>query len=217
MAVKTAPDIRERELFAQGIWPVAGVDEAGRGPLAGPVVACAVVLPPGSVIEGVYDSKKINPPRRAELAGKIKSAALAYAFGIIEPREIDRVNILQAAMKAMEDAVYAVQSFLGEPLRYVLVDGNRLPALPCPAEYLIKGDHRCHIIAAASILAKEARDTIMRDIHRLYPQYGFDEHKGYPTSAHFDALKRYGPCPEHRMTFRGVNNSELIVRSKENE
>jgi len=206
--IKTAPNTREAELYTQGIWPFAGVDEAGRGPLAGPVVACAVVLPPGCIIEGVYDSKKINPARRTELAAVIKSSALAYGFGLVEPQEIDRINILQAAMKAMEEAVIAAQSFLGEPLRYILVDGNRSPRLPCPTESIVKGDSHCHLIAAASILAKETRDTIMRDLHLLYPQYGFAEHKGYPTAAHFRALAEYGPCPAHRITFKGVGNKD---------
>jgi ribonuclease HII len=201
---KTAPDTLETELYARGIWPIAGIDEAGRGPLAGPVVACAVILPPGLVIEGVYDSKKINPAKRAELAERIKACALAYAFGVVEPAEIDRINILQAAMKAMGEAFYAAQSFLGKPLRYILVDGNRLPKLPCDGKAVVKGDNRCHVIAAASILAKEARDTIMRDLHRVYPEYGFADHKGYPTFAHMEALAKYGPCREHRKTFKGV-------------
>ena len=218
--MKTAPSTRENELFAQGIFPIAGVDEAGRGPLAGPVVSCAVVLPPHCVIEGVYDSKKISPKRRAELAEKIKASALAYAFGVVEAEEIDRINILQAVLRAMREAVIAVQNVLNnsvnnsmsdfannstnKTLQYVLVDGNFLPDLPYPAECIIRGDAHCHLIAAASILAKEARDEIMRNLHKLYPVYGFDVHKGYGTAKHLAALAQYGACPAHRFSFKGV-------------
>ena len=201
---KTASATCEEALYDQHIFPIAGVDEAGRGPLAGPVVACAVVLPPGLVIEGVRDSKKIPPDRRGKLATAIKSAALAYGFGVLEPPEIDAMNILQATLRAMEKAAAAAQAALGTPLRAALVDGNRPPRLPCPAIHIIRGDACCHLIAAASILAKEERDTIMHALHRLYPQYGFDTHKGYGTKAHLCALAKYGPCPVHRRTFKGV-------------
>ncbi|MCL2188369.1 MAG: ribonuclease HII [Defluviitaleaceae bacterium] len=200
----TAPDTIERALHERGIFPIAGVDEVGRGPLAGPVVTCAIVLPAGCVIEGVRDSKKVPAARRAVLAEEIKRRALAYAFGMKSPQEIDEINILQAAMQAMADAVLSVQSFLGEPLQYVLVDGNRCPTLPCPAQAVVKGDNHCHLIAAASILAKEERDTMMRALHREYPHYGFDKNMGYGTQAHLRALKEHGFCPAHRLTFRGV-------------
>lgn len=189
-----------------GIYPIAGVDEAGRGPLAGPVVACAVVLPPGLSVEGVYDSKKINPLKRGELAKQIKLSALAYGFGVMDAQTIDRVNILQATLLAMQEAVLSAQAMLNTPIRAALVDGNRSPKLPCPVLLIVKGDSRCHSIAAASILAKEARDTIMRELDCSYPRYGFAENKGYPTPAHVQALKKYGPCPEHRLTFKKVVN-----------
>ena len=203
--VITASNEYEAALHNRGIFPVAGVDEAGRGPLAGPVVACAVVLPPGVVIEGVNDSKKMSEKRRDVLAQAIKTKALAYGYGIVEPDEIDRINILQATMKAMEQAVQAARLSLGELIQYVLVDGNRLPHLHCPGEALIGGDSRCHVIAAASILAKVKRDTVMMGLHRAFPQYGFDRHKGYGTAAHRAAITEHGLCPAHRKTFtRGL-------------
>jgi ribonuclease HII len=200
--IKTASGICEEILYEQGIWPIAGVDEAGRGPLAGPVVACAVVLPPKCVIEGVYDSKKIHPDKRKELAKLIKTQTLAYGFGIIDAQTIDAMNILQATLLAMQKAVAQVFAVL--PLRAALVDGNRSPSLPCPTLHIVRGDSLCHLIAAASILAKEERDNILNGLHELYPRYGFDRHKGYGTPVHLQALKKYGPCPEHRLTFKQV-------------
>ena len=201
---KTAPNTREQALITQRLFPIVGVDEAGRGPLAGPVVASAVVLPAGLVIDGVYDSKKITPKRRAELAQEIKTKAISYAYGIINAIEIDSINILQATLKAMQLAVDNVQINMGETIMYALIDGNRLPALPCPAEAITKGDIHCHLIAAASILAKEKRDTIMDEMHQLYPQYGFNQHAGYGTATHLQAIRDYGACPIHRKTFKGV-------------
>jgi len=195
----------EDGLRARGFSPIAGVDEAGRGPLAGPVVACAVVLPAGCVIEGVIDSKQLSPARRAALADEIKKSALAYAFGIAEADEIDRINILQAAMQAMQKAVKA----LPIPPSYVLVDGNRLPRLPCKGEAVVKGDSNSHLIAAASILAKEERDRYMDILHSEYPQYGFADHKGYGTARHLAALAAHGACAAHRLTFKGVRENPL--------
>jgi len=205
----TASTEREAALHARGFHYVVGVDEAGRGPLAGPVVAAAVVFAPGTVIEGVYDSKKITPARRAVLVEKIKESALAYGLGIIDAAEIDRLNILQATMRAMEQAVTHAQDALAARIpdariNHALVDGNRLPPLPCPGEAIIKGDTLCHTIAAAAILAKETRDAIMHELDMIYPRYGFATHKGYGTSVHLAALAQYGPCAAHRLTFKKV-------------
>ncbi|MCL2364176.1 MAG: ribonuclease HII [Defluviitaleaceae bacterium] len=205
--IKTASTQTEAALHARGFHFIAGVDEAGRGPLAGPVVAAAVVLPPGLIIEGVYDSKKIAPARRAFLLEEIKINALAYGLGIIEAAEIDRINILQATMQAMSQAVTHAQEMLTArstpaQIQYILVDGNRLPSLPCPGEAITKGDTLCHSIAAAAILAKETRDAIMHEVDVIYPGYGFATHKGYGTPAHLAALAQYGPCVAHRLTFK---------------
>ncbi|MRD71702.1 ribonuclease HII [Rhodocyclus tenuis] len=179
---------------------VCGVDEAGRGPLAGPVVAAAVILDPLQPIEGLNDSKKLTARRREALAELIRSRALAWAVAEASVEEIDRLNILQASLLAMQRAVAALSP---APVR-ALIDGNRCPELPCPAEALIGGDGLSAPIAAASILAKTVRDAGMLDLHRLYPAYGFDRHKGYPTAAHFEALRVHGPCDEHRRSFAPV-------------
>ena len=196
--IKTAPNICESILHEAGLSPIAGVDEAGRGPLAGPVVACALILPPGVTIEGVNDSKALSPSRRAALAGKIKAAAVAYSYGIVDAATIDEINIHNASLKAMAMAVEG----LSTPPNVAIADGKFPPQVPCPTIHLIKGDALCHLIAAASILAKEARDGIMREIHKTYPCYGFDKHMGYPTAAHREAIRRYGPCAEHRRSYR---------------
>jgi len=193
----TAPTTHEDSFVSQGLTPVAGVDEAGRGALVGPVVACAVVLPQGLVIEGVNDSKKIPPARRAELATRIKKEALAYAFGIVDVDVIEEINILQAALLAMRQAV---ESLTTKP-QVVLVDGNKLPKLSCTAHAIKQGDSASHLIAAASILAKVERDAIMQKLHEEYPMYGFDKHKGYGTVLHKAMLKEHGLCPYHRKTF----------------
>jgi len=183
---------------------VAGVDEAGRGPLAGPVVAAAVVLAPGRPIEGLADSKKLSPSRREALARIIREQAAAWALGRAEVEEIDRLNVLQAAMLAMKRAVEALDP---RPER-VLVDGNRLPELAMPAEAIVGGDARVAAISAASILAKVARDREMIALDARYPGYGFARHKGYGTREHLEALKRLGPSPVHRRSFAPVR--ELI-------
>ena len=179
---------------------IAGVDEVGRGPLAGPVVAAAVILDPARPIAGLADSKTLSPLRREQLATEIRAKALAWALGRAEVAEIDRLNILQASLLAMQRAIAAL-SIVPEQ---ALVDGNRCPPLACPCRAIVKGDATVPAISAASILAKVARDAEMGELHERYPRYGFAQHKGYPTAAHRDALRRFGPCPEHRHSFAPV-------------
>ncbi len=179
---------------------IAGVDEAGRGPLAGPVTAAAVILDPARPIAGLADSKKLSPARRERLAEEIRAKSLAWALGRADIAEIDRLNILQAALLAMQRAVAALSVAPDK----VLVDGNRCPKLVCPCAAIAKGDASVPAISAASILAKVARDAELRDLHDRYPQYDFARHKGYPTAAHLAALRRHGPCPEHRRSFAPV-------------
>jgi len=193
----TAPTTIEDAYFAKAIWPVAGIDEAGRGPLAGPVVACAVILPHGVIIEGVNDSKKISAKRREKLAEIIRELAICYAFGIVESYDIDKINILQATLKAMKSAVNNLEI---NP-EVALVDGNTLPELSCKVTCIVGGDSASHLVATASILAKVERDKIMLELHKQYPQYGFDTHKGYGTVAHRKAMKEHGLCPQHRESF----------------
>lgn len=188
---------RERALWAAGIERVAGVDEAGVGPLAGPIVAAAVIFPPGCGLLGVDDSKKLEPERREALAAEIRVLAAAFAVAIVEAEEIDRVNVYQATLAAMGRAVAALTL---RP-QHVLVDARRIPGCELPQEAIIKGDARCHAIAAASILAKTTRDGLMRGYDDAYPGYGFAEHKGYCTEAHRDAIRRLGPCAIHRRSF----------------
>ena len=187
----------EGEAREQGYTAVCGVDEAGRGPLAGPVCAAAVILPAGLVIEGVNDSKKLSEKKREELFPVICEKALAYGIGWADEREIDEINILQATYRAMKRAVESL------PLTadYALIDGNRMPPLAIPGTTLVKGDALSMSIAAASILAKVSRDRVMVQFSREYPQYGFEQHKGYGTAAHVQALREYGPCPLHRQSF----------------
>lgn len=179
---------------------VAGVDEAGRGPLAGPVVAGAVVLDPQRPIPGIRDSKALSAVRREQLAAEITVHALAWGVGACSPAEIDTLNILQASLRAMARAI----EDLGFRPDHVLVDGNRYPPLSCAATAVVKGDQRVPVIGAASILAKVSRDRIMLEWDRRYPDYGFARHKGYPTRAHIMALHRYGPCAIHRRSFAPV-------------
>ena len=188
---------RERELWSEGIERIAGVDEAGVGPLAGPVVAAAVVFAPGTGIPGVNDSKRVAPARRETLAEAIRAAAVAYAVAVVDPGEIDRVNIYQATLLAMQRAVLA----LAVRPDHVLVDTRRIPNIDLPQEAIIRGDASCHAIAAASILAKTARDAIMSRYDERFPGYGFALHKGYPTEAHRDAIRRLGACAIHRRSF----------------
>lgn len=186
---------------------VAGIDEAGRGPLAGPVVAAAVILDPTRPIDGLNDSKKLSEAARARLAIEIREKALAWAVAEADPAEIDRLNILQATFLAMRRAVDALST---RPERAV-IDGNKVPpGLSCPAEAIVKGDGKIAAIAAASILAKTDRDNKMRQLAREFPQYGFERHMGYPTAAHFAALAEHGPCPEHRRSFAPVAQLALL-------
>lgn len=179
----------------------AGVDEAGRGPLAGPVVAAAVVFPAGYLNPDIRDSKLLSPARRELLFGVIRRDAVACAVASVPHEEIDRINILQASLTAMRRAVAA----LSTPADFLLVDGNRpIPSCNIPQETLVGGDGRCLSIAAASILAKVSRDRMMGEFDLLYPGYGFAAHKGYPTADHLAAIRRLGPSPIHRRTFRGV-------------
>lgn len=183
---------------------VAGVDEAGRGPLAGPVTAAAVVLPPAPAIAGLADSKTLAAARRAELAERIRSEALGWALGQAHPAEIDRLNVLQAALLAMRRALAGLAALRLLP-DLALIDGNRCPAgLPFPARAVVRGDAEVPAISAASILAKVYRDREMERLGRRWPRYGFASHKGYPTPAHLERLRRFGPCPIHRRTFGPV-------------
>lgn len=179
---------------------LAGVDEVGRGPLVGAVVTAAVILDPRRPILGLNDSKKLSASQREHLADQIRERALAWALGRAEPAEIDQINILQATMLAMQRAVAAL------PITptSVLIDGNRCPALPMPAQAVVKGDATVPAISAASILAKVARDAEMQALELQHPGYGFAKHKGYPTPAHLEALQRLGPLPEHRRSFAPV-------------
>jgi len=186
--------------FATGTIFVAGVDEVGRGPLAGPVVAAAVILDPERPIEGLADSKKLSEKRREALAEVIKEQALSWALGRAEVEEIDRLNILQASLLAMQRAVAALQP----AAEFALVDGNRCPDLACPAEAVIKGDDRVPVISAASVIAKVARDREMVALEQTFPGYGLAQHKGYPTKAHLESLQRLGVATIHRRTFGPV-------------
>ncbi len=179
---------------------VAGVDEAGRGPLAGPVVAAAVILDPARPIEGLSDSKKLAPRRREVLCELIMEHALAYGVGRADPAEIDAVNILQASLRAMQRAVMA----LGQRPECVWVDGDHVPRLPYPVQAIVKGDEKVASISAASIVAKVLRDREMLTYAEMYPHYGFERHKGYPTRDHVAALKAHGVLPIHRKSFGPV-------------
>lgn len=198
----------ESDLFSDSRFPilhsrplVAGVDEAGRGPLAGPVTVAAVILDTERPIEGLNDSKKLSEARREALYPLIVERALAWRIEFVEPAEIDHLNILQATLTGMRRALEA----LSPAATFARIDGNRLPkALPCAAEALVGGDAIEPAIMAASILAKVARDRRMRELHARWPHYGFDRHKGYPSPLHLDALKAHGPCPEHRRSYAPV-------------
>ena len=184
---------------------VAGVDEAGRGPLAGPVAVAAVILDPARRIDGLGDSKALTEARREALFPRIQSDALAFAIVLVHADEIDRLNILQATMAGMRRAVAA----LAMPPSRVLVDGNRVPpGLDVDAEAVVKGDAKIAAISAASILAKVARDRWMRKLDAAHPEYGFAVHKGYPTPEHLEALRRLGPCPAHRRSFAPVRAAQ---------
>jgi ribonuclease HII len=182
---------------------VAGVDEAGRGPLAGPVVVAAVMLPARYRLEGLDDSKRLSEAAREALFPVIKSEADSWAIEVVDIEEIDRINILRATFKGMQRAVAALEP---QPT-LTLVDGNRAPELSCEVHTIIEGDHWVPAISAASILAKVTRDHMMLEWHREYPVYGFDHNKGYPTPEHLRLLKEHGPCPIHRRTFAPVREA----------
>lgn len=188
----------ERRLWAQGFRLVAGVDEAGRGPLAGPVVAAAVVLPPEAYLPGLDDSKRLTAARREALEPRIKDAAVVWGVAVAGVEEIDQLNIARAAFLAMARAVAA----LAVAPDHLLVDGFPIPGVPVPQQAIVGGDALCNSIAAASVLAKVYRDRLMAEYDELFPGYGFAVHKGYPTPAHREALRRLGPSPIHRRSFR---------------
>jgi ribonuclease HII len=191
---------QERGAWARGLW-VAGVDEVGRGPLAGPVVAAAVILDPAAPVAGLRDSKLLTARQRRRLAREIRVHALAWGVGRVGPRRIDAVNVLQATWHAMRAALGRLRITPG----LILVDGHlRIPGVTCVQRAIIAGDRRSASVAAASILAKVARDTLMLRADRRYPEYGFRRHKGYATAVHLEALARLGPCPLHRRSFHGV-------------
>ena len=190
----------EKNVMANGYSPVAGVDEVGRGPLAGPVLAAAVILPQDWFLPGLNDSKKLTPQKREDLAAQIKEQATAWAVGLASVEEINQLNIFQAALLAMRRAIERLHI---QPA-YVLVDGFRLEELPIPQIPLVGGDRLSASIAAASIVAKVERDAMMNAYHRKYPEYGFIRHKGYGTKEHLEALERHGPCTIHRRDFQPV-------------
>ncbi len=190
----------EKRALKKGFTKIAGIDEAGRGPLAGPVVAAAVILPDALPVSGINDSKKLTPKKRAHLFKEIQEYAVAVGIGIVDPPEIDRINILEASRVAM---LLAVANLFPEP-DYLLVDGTFPIASNLPQEPIPKGDSLSISIAAASIIAKVTRDKMMAKYHQQYPLFGFAQNKGYPTKAHKAAIQKYGCCPIHRKSFKGV-------------
>lgn len=193
----------EENAYSEGRRLIAGVDEAGRGPLAGPVVAAACILPRAFQIEGIDDSKKLSPSKRAELYQQLTHHPdVIFGIGIVESPQIDEMNILRATLHAM---ALAVRDLSQEP-DYLLIDGNHLPPTQIVSKAVIKGDSRSVSIGAASIIAKHKRDLLMREYHEKFPEYGFLQHKGYGTKMHLDALKAHGPCPIHRVSFEPVKS-----------
>ena len=193
--------------FPEFVYPeaklIAGVDEVGRGPLVGAVVTAAVILNPEQPIEGLTDSKKLTEKKRESLAEEIKQKALAWSIARADADEIDELNILHATMLAMQRAV----AHLSTQPDFVLIDGNRCPNLPMASQAVVKGDLRVAEISAASILAKVARDNEMKELDKLYPDFGFAKHKGYPTKLHFEMLAKLGPTPQHRQSFKPVKKA----------
>ena len=188
----------EKNLHEQGIEYICGIDEAGRGPLAGPVVVAAVIMPKDSMIEGVNDSKKVSEKKREALYDKITEEAIAWGVGIIDQKEIDRINILNATKEGLTQAVSSLEK---KPDMIVVDALTGIDTLGIPYTSIIKGDAKCYSIAAASIIAKVTRDRIMRQWDELYPMYGFEKHKGYGTATHIAAIKEHGLCPLHRLSF----------------
>jgi ribonuclease HII len=203
----------EHNAKAVGYKMIAGVDEAGRGPLAGPVVSAAVILPHDFMCEGIDDSKKLSEKRRNTLFPRIMENAIAVATGIASHHEIDQVNILKASLLSMKRAVENLSTCSGSPVPdFLLIDGKFTIDMDIHQSAIIKGDSTSISIAAASIIAKVTRDAIMKELHELYPAYNFISHKGYPTKNHKEAIIRYGPCPVHRLTFRGVK--EVVIHAR---
>jgi len=196
----------EEEARGRGFRIIAGLDEAGRGPIAGPVVAAAVVLPPRKKLSGVNDSKKLSAEQREEIFPLIRQKAMAVGVGIVEVEEIDRLNILQASLKAMK---LAVQNLPLAP-DFLLIDGPHCLNLPLAQRAIPQGDQKCQSIAAASIIAKVTRDRLMLAYHREYPQYNFARHKGYGTKEHLLAIRQYGCCPIHRQSFKPIYQLPLL-------
>jgi ribonuclease HII len=190
----------EKRAREQGFSIIAGIDEAGRGPLAGPVVSAAVILPDSFSVPGITDSKKLTPKKRDKFYQELYDRAVSIGVGIVEPDEIDRINILQAALLSMK---LAADELTPQP-DFLLIDGKFTIPSDLPQQAVIKGDSLSISIGAASIIAKVTRDRIMEKYHKEYPQYGFAGHKGYPTKAHKEAVKKFGPCPIHRRSFKGV-------------
>ena len=195
----------ERALWARGVTRVAGVDEVGVGPLAGPLVAAAVILPPECAVRGIDDSKKVPPARREALRVEIEACAIAVGIGIVEVGDVDRLNTYWASIEAMRRAVAA----LPVAPQQVLIDARHIPGLAVPQAALVKGDARSYSIAAASIVAKVRRDAMMTALEERYPGYGFARHMGYGTAEHLAALARLGPCPAHRRSFQPVAQARL--------
>ncbi|WP_409980803.1 ribonuclease HII [Methylocystis sp.] len=193
----------EGQLRRKGVWPIAGVDEVGRGPLAGPVAAAAVILDPDRRPRGLDDSKALNPAQREEAFERIMASALAVSVAFVTAAEIDRINIRRASLAAMARAVAG----LAHRPAYLLVDGNDRPPVDCPCQMIVKGDATAISIAAASIVAKVARDAMMRRLATHYPQYGFETNAGYAVRHHLDALARYGVSPAHRVSFAPVREA----------
>ena len=187
----------EKEALAKGYKSVCGVDEAGSGPLAGPVCAAAVILPEGVIIDGVNDSKKLSEKKRESLFDVIREQALSYSIAYATVDEIEEINILNATMLAMRRAIDG----LDIKADYAMIDGNKIPPIDIDAECIVKGDAKSMSIACASILAKVSRDRLLYKYAEEYPMYGFDKHKGYGTKAHREAILKYGPCPYHRKSF----------------
>jgi ribonuclease HII len=191
----------------QGFCRIAGIDEAGRGPLAGPVVAAACIIPEGILLPGVNDSKKLTPQKRGELFAKIsQDSRIFFSIGIIAPEVIDEINIYQATIRAM---FQAIEKLICKP-DLLLVDGMQLQYPEIPAQKIIGGDGKSHAIAAASIIVKETRDRLMCEYHEQWPKYGFDKHKGYGTEKHLRALAEHGPCPIHRKSFAPIKKDGVV-------
>lgn len=188
----------EEDIYSQGKECICGIDEAGRGPLAGPVVVASVIMPKDSMIEGVNDSKKVSEKKREKLYDEIIENAISYSVGIVDQKEIDRVNILNATKAGLTESIKGLKV---KP-DIILVDALKgIDTCGIPYQSIIKGDAKCYSIAAASIIAKVTRDRIMRQWHEIYPEYNFIQHKGYGTAAHIQAIKEYGLCPLHRLSF----------------